>query len=690
MQKSLVITGAALGFIVLGAIGVFLVQKGIIMAQPTQARVHAPEFPSGLQWLNTETPLTIAGLRGKVVLLDFWTYCCINCMHVLPDLQALERKYANELVVIGVHSAKFTNERDSDNIRQAILRYDIEHPVVNDHAFHIWQSYAVRAWPTLALIDPSGYVIGGVSGEGHFDVLDSVIGEVVQAARAKGAIDATPRQWQLEKDKNPPQALAFPGKVLADQASNRLFIADSNHNRIVIADLQGTVLDIAGTGHEGQDDGSFAQATFNHPQGMALDGTSLYVADTENHLVRRLDLQHRRVDTLLGTGLQARQFNVPGSGRQVPINSPWDLIIVGRLLYIAMAGFHQIWVLNLDNLEAEPFAGSGGEGIVDGPRLEGAMAQPSGLATDGKTLYVADSETSSIRVIDLRAGGALTTIVGEGLFEYGDSDGTGTQVRLQHPLGVAWSHDRLYVADTYNHKIKVMYPNLKMSQTYLGSGRAGYRNGSLAEFHEPGGLSLAANKLYIADTNNHAIRMADLNTGEVTTLQLTGLAIPAPVAGFETMTWLDGGEVLTLPPHTIKAGTEGQVVINFELPTGYKLNAAAPVSYTVHVSGAGMQMPDSGRPVSAHAAEVPLKIPFRTLPGTHRVTLEVDATFYWCRDNDTGVCMIQSTRWHIPVDIAESAGEQQLVLSTTAQLVDVPSSSLPPTLPLEYKGGEGR
>jgi sugar lactone lactonase YvrE len=356
--------------------------------------------------------------------------------------------------------------------------------VVNDHEFRIWRSYGVRAWPTLALIDPSGYIIGGVSGEGNFETLDNVISQVVQSARAKGALDETPPRWALEKAKRPPSPLAFPGKVLADEGSGRLFIADSNHHRIVIADLQGTVLDVAGTGQEGRADGTFAQATFNHPQGMAFDGHHLYVADTDNHLIRCLDVQRRVVETLLGTGQQARQFNVPGVGQGVAINSPWDLALVERRLYIAMAGFHQVWVLDLDTLEAQPFAGSGREDIVDGPRLEAAMAQPSGLATDGRTLYVADSETSSVRAIDLGVAGTIKTIVGEGLFEFGDRDGTGPQVRLQHPLGVALHQDRLYVADTYNHKIKTIYPHLKTSQTYLGSGRAGYQDGQMAEFYE--------------------------------------------------------------------------------------------------------------------------------------------------------------------------------------------------------------
>jgi thiol-disulfide isomerase/thioredoxin len=137
---------------------ILLLQLSILRGElvaDTRALVRAPEFPAGMQWLNTATPLRLADLRGKIVLLDFWTYCCINCMHIIPELTALERKYPNELVVIGVHSAKFHNEGDSENIRQAILRYEIQHPVVNDRDFRIWRSYAVRAWPTLMVIKPS-------------------------------------------------------------------------------------------------------------------------------------------------------------------------------------------------------------------------------------------------------------------------------------------------------------------------------------------------------------------------------------------------------------------------------------------------------------------------------------------------------------------------------------------------------
>ncbi|MEE9149724.1 MAG: thioredoxin-like domain-containing protein, partial [Candidatus Tectomicrobia bacterium] len=293
--------------VVLSLLTLLIMPRGELMAEQ-RPLVRAPEFPAGLEWLNTDTPLSLAALRGKVVLLDFWTYCCINCMHIIPDLTYLEHKYPNELVVIGVHSAKFSNERESDNIRQAILRYDIEHPVVNDHEFRIWRDYAVRAWPTMMVITPAGYVFGYLSGEGNREILVQVIDDLVAEARSNGTLNETPATFASEKDKSIDEALSFPGKVYAHAPSNRLFIADSNNNRIVVADLAGQVLDVAGSGTTGKADGDFATATFNHPQGMSLDGNTLYVADTENHLIRRLDLDTRTVTTIAGTGKQARQF----------------------------------------------------------------------------------------------------------------------------------------------------------------------------------------------------------------------------------------------------------------------------------------------------------------------------------------------------------------------------------------------
>src|SRR5919197_1071809 len=356
-----------------------------------RGRVRAPELEGGRGWLNTDRPLSIAALRGKVVLLDFWTYGCVNCMHIIPDLRRLEEKYSKQLVVIGVHSAKFQNEKETENIRRIILRYGIEHPVVNDADFRIWHAYSVNAWPTLVLIDPAGYVVGQAAGEGHYEALDKAIGQLVQEARKRGALDERPLKLALERAKVGDLPLAFPGKILADEKSDRLFVADSNHNRVVVARLDGTLLDTIGTGERGAKDGAFDRASFYRPQGMALDGETLYVADTENHLIRRVDLKARAVETIAGTGAQLLDHSVRGGpARSTPISSPWDLQLAGRTLYIAMAGTHQIWRLDLGRQELSVFAGTGQEAgrelHADGPREEAGFAQPSGLATDGKRL----------------------------------------------------------------------------------------------------------------------------------------------------------------------------------------------------------------------------------------------------------------------------------------------------------------
>ncbi|HEY8412049.1 MAG TPA: thioredoxin-like domain-containing protein, partial [Pyrinomonadaceae bacterium] len=272
------------------------------MSAQDRARVRAPEIQGGRGWLNTDKPLSLAALKGKVVLLDFWTYGCINCIHIIPDLKKLEAKYANQLVVIGIHSAKFQNEKETENIRRIILRYEIEHPVYNDSEYAVWQSYGVRAWPTQVLIDPAGYVVGGVSGEGNYEVIDQTVAKLVDDFRKRGELNEEPLKLVLERAKVGDLPLAFPGKIVADAASDRLFIADSNHNRVVITKLDGSLVETIGTGERGAADGEFAKASFYRPQGLALAGGSLYVADTENHLIRRIDLKQRTVETIAGTG----------------------------------------------------------------------------------------------------------------------------------------------------------------------------------------------------------------------------------------------------------------------------------------------------------------------------------------------------------------------------------------------------
>jgi thiol-disulfide isomerase/thioredoxin/DNA-binding beta-propeller fold protein YncE len=494
----------------------------------------APELEGGTAWLNTASPLRLKDLRGKFVLLDFWTYCCINCIHTLPDLAKLEKKYDKQLVVIGVHSAKFDNEKDSAAIRKAILRYEISHPVVNDSEMKIWRAYGVHSWPTLVLIDPEGNYLGEANGEGNYELLDGVLSKLIDEHRKKKTLNEMPLKFELARAReNGDSPLFFPGKVLADAAGNRLFIADSTHHRIVITDLDGKKIAVAGTGESGKPDLAavvpFDKAQFNDPQGLALLGDTLYVADRKNHLIRALDLKARTVRTVAGSGDKGEDRHGGGPALKVGLNSPWDLWPDGNRLIIAMAGHHQLWELDLAKGELNLFAGAGFERIINGPLLGRAcFAQPSGLASDGKTLYVADSEGSVVRALPLDGKGAVSTLVGEewrdDLFEFGDVDGVGDKVRLQHALGVAFLDGKLYVADTYNSKIKVIDPQKRSCETVLGGEPDGWLAGPL--FNEPAGLSAANGKLYVADTNAHRIRVVDPREKKVFTLKLQGVEAP--------------------------------------------------------------------------------------------------------------------------------------------------------------------
>ena len=448
-------------------------------------------------------------------------------MHVLPQLRRLEELFPDELAVVGVHAGKFTAERVTANIRQAVLRLEVHHPVVNDRYFRVWRAYGVQAWPTVALIDPDGNYVGSQPGEITAEAFEPIIGRMAQQFRALGRLATSPLPCRLEAASEPARPLAFPGKVHAS-GDGRLFIADTNHNRVLVVSLSpdrtaGRVEQIVGSGRAALADGDFAAASFNHPQGLYLVGDTLYVADAENHAIRAVDLARRRVQTIAGTGRQARRLGLLGRGEAVALNSPWDLLLRDGRLYIAMAGEHQLWALDLATGEVRPYVGSGREDLVDGGPRQAALAQPTGLAGNGSRLFFADSEASATRYVDLAAGGQVRTVVGRGLFDFGDVDGVGEEVRLQHAYGLAWQEGALYVADTYNEKIKVVDPATRAARTLLGTGAAGFADGDVPQFWEPEGLAVADGRLYVADTNNHAIRVADLRGGRVTTLALAGL-----------------------------------------------------------------------------------------------------------------------------------------------------------------------
>jgi thiol-disulfide isomerase/thioredoxin len=487
---------------------------------PAPKSTKAPELEGGIAWLNTGKPLTLKDLKGKVVLLDFWTLCCINCIHVMPDIEKLEKKYANELVVIGVHSAKFENEKNSESIRKAILRYGLKHPVVNDADQKIWNAYDCSSWPTLVLIDPEGNLLGQTSGEGKFELLDKVISKVIDEAKKKKTLNETPIRFDTAKFRDKVDSpLYFPGKVLADEKGDRLFIADSTNHRIVITKLNGEGIAVAGIGTPGRKDGPFSGAQFDDPQGMAVNGDTLYVADRRNHCIRELDLKAKTVKTIAGTGEQDRDRGEGGPALERGLNSPWDLLLDGDRLFIAMAGHHQIWTLDLKEKKVAPFAGTGRENIKDGPLEIANFAQPSGLTTDGKYLYVADPEVSAVRKVPMDGQGRVVTLVGTGLFDFGDEDGIGKEAKLQHAIGVQYHDGKVYVADTYNSKLKVIDLKDQSITTFLGG-----KDDKDRSFNEPAGLSYANGKLYVADTNAHRIRVVDLKTKELTTLPIKGVS----------------------------------------------------------------------------------------------------------------------------------------------------------------------
>ncbi|MEO6811003.1 MAG: thioredoxin-like domain-containing protein [Isosphaeraceae bacterium] len=635
-------------------------------AEAAQARSLGDAFDGAKGWINSK-PLRLADLKGKIVLLDFWTYCCINCHHILPDLAKLEAKYKNELVVIGVHTAKFPAERVTENIRKKVNEYRIKHPVANDADQTLWNRFGVNSWPTLVLIDAAGKPVGSVSGEGQYAVLDRAIGALVEQQR--GIINQEPLVFFAESEKPHDKGLLFPGKILADEGGNRLFISDTGHNRIVITDLQGKFLDAVGNGEEGLKDGGFDRAKFNRPQGMCLFEGKLYVADTENHAIRAVDLDSKSVATVAGNGSQG-YARKSGSVKEMSLNSPWDVLPMpkGRTLAIAMAGPHQIWSLDLDDQTIGPFAGTGIENIKDGTLETADFAQPSGLATDGKHLFVADSETSSLRMITL-ATEKVHTIVGQGLFVFGDRDGQGNAVRLQHCLGVAFGDGKLYIADSYNSKIKVSDPFKRTVHTLAGNGKAG-ANDSPARFDQPGGLSLIGLTLYVADTNNNAIRTIDLKTKQVATLDISTVSPPAPPQRVPTF---PNATVFEAPETKVTPGQSFTLNVALELPKGFKLNpeAPAPIRYLLEAPGHDGALGDAVSPTGdsieslSGTFSVPVPLTKSAAEGDE-LALRLSISAFMCKEGDNAYCTFKNYVWKVPIQFAEE-GEAAVTLSPSPE-----------------------
>lgn len=614
----------------------------------------APAIPGGLTWFNVAQPLTLEQLKGKAVLLDFWTLGCINCQHIIPDLQRLESEFGDALVIIGVHSGKYSEEHDDEAIRDAIKRYGLEHPVVNDPDFAVWRTFGASAWPTLVLIDPAGNLVGGHAGEGVYPLFQPIIGSLVTEFDAKGEVDRTPIPLALEATTTS-TVLSYPGKVLADAAGKRLFIADSGHNRILVSDLDGRLAQAIGSGKRGFQDGGATDSSFNQPQGLALspDGRTLYVADTRNHAVRAVDLASNEVTTIAGTGAQLERM--PGSdakATETALASPWDVVEVGQTLYIAMAGTHQLWALDLSKGTISVFAGTSREGIDDGPRAEATLAQPSGITSDGTSLYWVDPESSAVRMVPIAGNGEVETIVGTGLFDYGNKDGDGRSAKLQHPQGIALDGQTLFVADTYNHELRSVDTVSHAVRTVAGDGERGWSDGTgiAAKFDEPGGLSVANGKAYVADTNNQLVRVYDTDTGNVSTLTLSNLSVAtAAVPGKTLQAQLPAQEV---------ASSAANLRVTFTAPAGYHLNSQAPSRLALASSNpAVVELGEQHLTWSSDEGEVTLPVPVKL--GAGSATITGTASVYYCRTGGEALCFIQQIEISAPVTVAAgaSAGE---------------------------------
>jgi len=606
---------------------------GAVTPAYAASSIRAPEFPSGLTWLNSQ-PLSMRGLRGKVVLLDFWTYGCINCQHILPDLARLNEKYGDKLVVISVHSAKFERESDAANIRDAVLKNHIEHPVLVDKGMRVWDEYTVRAWPTLILVAPDGRIVNEFSGEGHYEELDRKIGGLVSTFRAKKQLDETPLHLSLERARVAETPLFYPGKIAV--GDGKIVVADSSHNRLVVADSQGKTLATIGSGEAALQDGSFAQAAFWNPQGVFVDGDLIYVADTNNHAIRLVDLKARTVSTLAGTGKQAAYQATGGSAKTSALSSPWDVVKVGDAIFIAMAGNHQIWRLDLKSNMVAPWAGDGNEARRDGNRLFASFAQPSGLASDGKSLFVADSESSCIRRVDLQSG-EVQTLAGGNLFDFGDRDGIGDTARFQHPLGLALRDGQLYVSDAYNGKIKRLDPQTGAVQT-VASGLA-----------EPGGLAFDSEQLLVADTAHQQIRTFNLQGGSSAVLSLSNLGAPQLAVREAKVDQRGESARATFPI--------GRATLVFEpvLPAGFHLNRAAPLKLTIKTTGKGAKAERAT--FSGDAFQNPTKIALQTEAGGQG-SVELDALVSYCDTGTGAVCKIKRVQRSVPFSVGEG-GEKE-------------------------------
>jgi thiol-disulfide isomerase/thioredoxin len=547
------------------------------MSSAAPVRIHAPDLKGATAWLNADHPLSIHELRGQLVILDFWTYCCVNCLHVLPVLRDLEERHRDDpLLVIGVHSAKFDAEKDAQRVLSAMRRYGVSHPVAVDSDMQIWSAYTVRSWPTLIVVRPDGTLAAVAPGEPDPAVLESFVQQELAMARENGTLAQKPLQLR-PATRESEHALQYPGKVTA--GGGRIFVADSGHHRVLVLDESGRAIDAIGTGLRGLREGRFAEVVLDDPQGLAFveKENALYIADARAHAILRADLSKRELRRFAGTGELGR---APISGRtpalETALRSPWDLAARDGELFIALAGSHQL--AKIKDGFIEPIAGDGREAQLDGGLGESTLAQPSGLALHGDTLYVADSESSGVRAYDLKTGYLSSLCGGPGLFDFGDKVGLIERGMLQHPLGVAWTDAGLVVADTYNDKLKRFSADQKRLEAFGPDWLS-----------QPAGLcGLPSGDVLVADTNHHRLlRVSPDGPSELTVMgapapQHGVLLPPVAPARVAAAGWFTA--IIETPAGAGLAPGEGRVELMVRPQEGYEISEGAPWSAAVEVS----------------------------------------------------------------------------------------------------------
>ncbi len=617
---------------------------------PRAQRTKAPAgFDGATAWLNVTRPLAPADLAGRVVVVDFWTSGCINCLHTLPVLAELEQKHAGGgLLVVGVHSAKFDAEAENERLRAAVAENGIRHPVAVDGAMKIWNAWNARAWPTVVVLDAHGNVVFRHAGEPDRAELEKVVAGALDEAAREGVLNKSAVAG-LAPEAPDTGPLAFPGKVIA-LANGDVAIADTLHHRIVFADRGFVVKDVVGSGLAGATDGGWAEASFKKPQGLAEAGDLVYVADTDNHVVRVIDRAKRTVATVAGKGVLADTvLRRKGAARELALRSPWDVAFVpdkeGGKLYVALAGSHQIALYDPKAATIEPFAGDGAEKRIDGKGEDASFAQPSGLTTDGKTLWVADPESSSIRAIDL-ATRTVKTVVGKDLFVFGDEDGAASAVRLAHPLGLVYGAPKgqrpaLWIVDTYNSKVKRIDVATGSTRTVAGSR-------DHAALFEPSGITIAGGELVVADTKHHRLARVVLSAegaGKVEPIALTKLA--APARGIAVAGAADAGpasppaekaEKVEIPEVRIRPDAPTVVKVGWSAPQGTAVNDDAPFRVRWNRSDGLAEAPSDVKSTGS-AVKDGFQIEVQPMAGAPNATLAGEIDLVICDVATHSVCV---------------------------------------------------